>query len=216
MSLAVKIGLSAECGVVAVAGVTLLWCDLCEIERRGREGSWAVTGVSDRTVTEGFTTEQLHLDVTQTPGGGQETLPGGHLSLPSVILWRSQRHCYITSNIKGYARIRPRDINPINVRLDRHGVSGMKVSVGHDSCSFAPASEKPHDISPKKRFDVEVNFGELWRVNLHRWPIASHLDSADLWGDGYLERKLSYLISCVAPFTFMNCSRPATISRLID
>lgn len=45
MSLAVKIRLPDRCGVVAVAGVTLLWCDQCEIESRRREGSWAVKGV---------------------------------------------------------------------------------------------------------------------------------------------------------------------------
>lgn len=112
MSLAVKIGLLAKCGVAAVAGVTPLWCNLCEIESRRREGSWAVKGVGEWMATEGFTTEQLHLDVTQTPGGGQEMLSGGHLSPLSVILWRSQRQCYITLNIRGYARIRLHDINP--------------------------------------------------------------------------------------------------------
>lgn len=43
-------------------------------------------GVGDRVVTEGFTTEQHHLGVSQRPGGGTEMLSSGHTFPPSVFL----------------------------------------------------------------------------------------------------------------------------------
>lgn len=42
-----------------------------------------------------------------------------------------------------------------------------------------------------------VNFDmQIWHVSLHYWPIAKHLDSADLWGTGESKMELLELISC--------------------
>lgn len=56
-----------KCAVVAVARVVLFWCNVWHWEREQRytlPEQWRVRG--NRKVTECFTTEQLHLDVTQT------------------------------------------------------------------------------------------------------------------------------------------------------
>lgn len=47
--MSIVVGLLTQCGVAAVAGVGMLWCDLYEIERRSREGSCGVNG-GHRTV----------------------------------------------------------------------------------------------------------------------------------------------------------------------
>lgn len=42
---------------------------------------------------------------------------------------------------------------------------------------------------------AEFNFGELWPLKLHRWPITSCLDRANLWGNREPENGFSYCIN---------------------